>query len=72
MVIVTTQQTGFEALETPGLDMDNEAGRGDGDEEDEIFEELEDFLGFGSIHVAEPDSSWQTHQVVVKTKKRVS
>jgi hypothetical protein len=72
MAIVTTEQTGFEALETPGLDVDDGAGRGDEGGEDEDFEDLEDILGFGSRHVADPGSSWQTHQVIVKTKKRVA
>lgn len=71
MVIVTTEQTGFESLESPGLHVDDEAGRGDGDEDDDEFEELEDILGFGTRDVADPGSSWQTHQVIVKVKKRV-
>jgi len=78
-VIVTTEDTDLESLQTPGLHVQDSDGRGDDEDDDEKeddeeqlkeSEDLADFLEGGSRDTAPAISSWQAQQVIIKTKNR--
>lgn len=69
MVIVTTEATHFDALQTPGLHVLNAGSRGDDDDPEDLADVVNS-LEDGSRETERMVlSSWQTQQIIVRTKR---